>query len=56
MVEQDELGQRESLLAFLEAHWGTLTLREARSLVLEGSQANAHRDVSPQVKDALISP
>jgi hypothetical protein len=56
MVDQDEHEHRESLLAFLEAHWGSLTLREACSLALDGVRASSDGHLGPFVKDALMSP
>jgi hypothetical protein len=56
MPEQDELDHRESLLAFLEAHWGNLTLREARSLSPEGIRTSGGWEAALLVKDALMSP
>jgi hypothetical protein len=56
MVDQDEHDHRESLLAFLETHWGNLTLREARSLALDGVRASGDLECGAFVKDALMSP
>ncbi len=48
--DETEAFPRDSWLAFLEAHWGDLTLRDARSLTPEVLELNREQ---PSIKETL---